>query len=238
MPSNKPEYPRIRVALASSAFLGELPASALDRLAAAAVLERHERASTIVTPGTSIDQLWFVLEGAMLVCWNGVHGPVPIAMLGPGSFYNSAAFVEGGNRDTAARVEPHTTLAVIDGVALRKVAADDPHVTRCVARLLLHRFQAALSFYADTVSMPLQNRIARRLVGQAMATRHDSPDGEIELSTSQDHLAKIVGSSRSKTNAELRLMEKQGLLRLGYRMIVLCDMRRLCEVAGARVPAF
>jgi CRP/FNR family transcriptional regulator, cyclic AMP receptor protein len=238
MPSNKPEFARIRMALGSSSFLGDMPASALDRIAAAAVLERHDRARTIVPPGTEIDHLWFVLEGAMLVCWIGDHGPVPIAILGPGSFYNTAAFVEGGNKSTAAHVEPHTTLAVVEGAILRKVAADDQEVTRCVARLLLHRFKAALSYYADTLSMPLQNRIARRLVGQAIATRHDSAQGEIVLSTSQSYLAQVCGSSRSKTNAELRQMEKQGLLRLGYRVIVLCDMPRLCEVAGARVPAF
>jgi CRP/FNR family cyclic AMP-dependent transcriptional regulator len=238
MPSNKPEFPRVRLALAASSFFGELPAATLDRLAAAATLARYERPATIVSPEADNDQLWFVLEGGLLVCWNGNLGPVPIAMMGPGSFYNSAAFVEGGtNTSTTARVESHTVLATIPGPALRKQVAADRELAHCVSRLLLNRFKTALSYYADTLTVPLPNRLARRLLGQAMATRHEE-ETEIELRTSQTQLARIVGASRSKVNAELREMEKQGMLRLGYRAIVLLDMGKLCTVAGAGVPAF
>ena len=237
MPSRKPEFPRVRLAMAASTFFGELPAATLDQLAGAATLERHERPCTIVSPENDYDKLWFVLEGGVLVCWTGQEGPVPIAMIGPGSFYNSAAFVEGGTKSTTGRVESHSVLATIPGPDLRKLVAADKDLAHCVARLLLDRFKAALSYYADTLTVPLPNRLARRLVGQAMASRHEL-ETEIELRTSQAQLARIVGSSRSKVNAELRAMEKKGMLRLGYRAIVLQDMRQLCAVAGAGVPAF
>lgn len=238
MPSNRPEYARVRMAFGASTFFGDLPAATLDQLAAQAELERFDKPAVVVRPGEPTDKLWLVLEGGLLACWSGEHGPVPIAMLGPGSFYNSAAFVEGESKQSIGRVESRSVLAAVPGDALRKLVQQDRELAKCVAKLLLHRFQAALAYYADTISVPLPNRIARRLIGQAMASRYNCEEPEIELRTSQAQLARIVGAGRSKVNAELRLMEKKGLVRLGYRTISLCDLRGLCAVAGRDVPPF
>jgi hypothetical protein len=42
----------------------------------------------------------------------------------------------------------------------------------------------------------------------------------------------MLGTSRSRANAELRRLEADGLLRSGYRSITLLDLPRLRELAG------
>jgi len=91
-----------------------------------------------------------------------------------------------------------------------------------------------MSLYADVVSAPLPQRLARRLLAQA-GTADPMMRVEVELRLSQSGLAQMLGASRSKVNAELRRLEQEGLLRLGYRRLYLLDVQRLCALAGPGV---
>jgi Mn-dependent DtxR family transcriptional regulator len=54
----------------------------------------------------------------------------------------------------------------------------------------------------------------------------------------QGDLARMLGTSRSRTNAELRRLESAGLIRSGYRSITLLDVPRLRELAGDDLRGF
>ena len=51
-------------------------------------------------------------------------------------------------------------------------------------------------------------------------------------------LARMLGTSRSRTNSELRRLESEGLIRSGYRSITLLDLPRLRELAGKDLKGF
>ena len=75
--------------------------------------------------------------------------------------------------------------------------------------------------------------------GQAMSAGNDiSASQATELRITQADLGRILGASRSKVNAELRRLERDGLLRLGYRSVTLADRARLRKLAGPDVLAF
>ncbi|MDB5872655.1 MAG: Crp-like helix-turn-helix domain, partial [Ramlibacter sp.] len=60
---------------------------------------------------------------------------------------------------------------------------------------------------------------------------------EFELPVSQTALAQMLAASRSKVNAELRKLERDGIVRLGYRRLFILDFNRMAEVAGPNVLA-
>jgi CRP-like cAMP-binding protein len=238
MSSHRPEYTRIRLSLAASTVFGELPPSTLDALAAAATLQRFDKPGRVDKPGEAGDKLWYVLEGGLLVYWVSPRGETTLlSAIGPGSFYNTASLVEGARRSSVAQAERGTLLAPIPGTTVRELARRDPDFAQCLSRMLFQRFQATLSFYADTIGAPLPVRLARRLLGQALSVRHQ-PRVEIELTVSQTALAKILGASRSKLNAELRHLERENVLRLGYGKIYVRDTDRLEKIAGGPVLVF
>jgi CRP/FNR family cyclic AMP-dependent transcriptional regulator len=232
-----PEYARIRLALGASKFFAGLPPASLDRLAAVARLRRHGAGGPIHRPGQAASKLWLVLEGGLRVAWPSGQQPVTIAVMGEGSFYGIGAFVEGASVETMAIAERGTVTAVIDAEDLQRARKADSDIAALIPRLVLVRFEALLSLYADAVSAPLPQRLARRLVSQALASSELPARADFELRTSQTHLAQMLGASRSKVNTELRKLEREDVVRLGYRKIFIHDLTKLCQAAGQRVIA-
>ncbi|MDB5874986.1 MAG: Crp/Fnr family transcriptional regulator, partial [Ramlibacter sp.] len=213
-----PEFARIRVGFGASAYFGGLPAPSLDRLASIATLERFDNGGLVHPAGTPAEKLSLVLAGGLSVSWaTDHHPPVTIAMIGEGGFYNIGAFVEGVAFETEARAERNTVLASIDGAALRALMHADTSINELVPRLIVGRVQTVMSLYVDVVSAPLRRRLARRLLSQAMASGKRCGRTEFELPVSQTALAQMLAASRSKVNAELRKLERDGIVRLGYR---------------------
>jgi Mn-dependent DtxR family transcriptional regulator len=54
----------------------------------------------------------------------------------------------------------------------------------------------------------------------------------------QGDLARMLGTSRSRANAELRRLESDGLVHAGYRSITLLDLPRLRDIAGKDLKGF
>jgi CRP-like cAMP-binding protein len=236
MPSARPEYARIRLAFGKSAYFRGLPATTLDALAAASTLVRCST-GPLHGPNEAAETFWLVLEGSLIVSWpNSRSESVPVGAIGVGSFYCAASLVEGGVTVTEARAERNTLGAAMPAERFRAIARDDPALAALVPKLLLQRFEAALSFTADAVSAKLPQRLARRLLAQGLAAGHDLGGDEVELRISQADLARMLGASRSKVNEELRRLENAGFIRIGYGRIQLLHCASLSEIAGGWVP--
>ncbi|MEJ6021047.1 Crp/Fnr family transcriptional regulator [Ramlibacter sp. PS4R-6] len=237
MAPKRPEYARIRLAFAASAHFRDLPAATLDALAEAATLRHCETGGLLHEANTPLDTFWVVVEGSLLMCCLNTRGErIPVGILGPGSFYSAALLVEGGGVPvTECRAERDTVGAAIPVARLQQLVRELPALRELFPKLLLHRFQAALTFYADAVSASLRDRLARRLMSLVVVSGHMPAREEVELRASQSDLAALLGASRSKLNAELRSLEADGVLRLGYRRIYVRDAHKLADLAGGPV---
>jgi CRP/FNR family transcriptional regulator, cyclic AMP receptor protein len=231
-----PHYARLRLGFGASTFFGELPADSLDRLAAVATLQRFDEGGPVHELATKAERFWLVLTGAIRVSWIAPgRKPPTIAIVGEGSFYSVGALVEGALLRTEGRAERGTVTGVIQGDDLRAVQEVDPAVRALIPRIMLARFHAVISLYVDLISAPLPQRLARRLMSQAITSGKHLTGGSVELRTSQTDLAEMLGASRPKVNAVLRELERAEMLRLGYRRIHVLDVRRMCELAGPEV---
>ncbi|MBG9390577.1 Crp/Fnr family transcriptional regulator [Caenimonas aquaedulcis] len=235
MPATRPEFARIRLAFGKSAYFRALPPATLDTLAAASTLV-HCPDGPLHGPNEAAQTFWLVLEGSVIVSWPSAAESVPVAAIGVGSFYCASSLVEGGMTVTEARAERHTVCATMPSERFRAIARADPAVAALVPKLLLQRFEAALSFAADAVSAKLPQRLARRLLAHGLAVGQDLGSTDVELRISQTDLARMLGASRSKVNEALRRLQEVGLIRIGYGRIVLVQCRGLSEIAGGWVP--
>jgi CRP/FNR family transcriptional regulator, cyclic AMP receptor protein len=236
MPAARPEYARIRLAFGKSAYFRELPAATLDALAAASTLARFP-GGALHGLNEAANTFWLVIEGSFVVSWPISDGEsVPVAAIGEGSFYCAASLVDGAATVTEARAERNTVGACMPSGKFRAIARADPALAALVPKLLLQRFEAALSFAAIAVSAKLPQRLARRLLAHGLAVAQDSSGHEVELRISQTDLARMLGASRSKVNEELRRLQDAGLIRIGYGRIYLLRRKRLADVAGGWVP--
>lgn len=236
----RPEFIQIRAALARSTHFRELAPEDLDRLAELGRLRRLRDGEAAVRAGRRQREIWIVLSGCIRMSGTTARGEEYVyAMLGPGGFYGIGSLLSEIHTTVDARAAGATSLVVIDGRDFIALLDRQPRLWRHVIKLLHRRLTLAMSVIRDISVAPLEQRIARRLLGQAMSGGSEvSGDRAVELRVTQTDLGRMLGASRSKINTELKRLERDGLLRVGYRTITLADCGRLRQLAGTDVSAF
>ena len=232
------EFARIRSALASSAHFQALAAADLDRLAELGRLQRLRHDERPARPGERADQLWLILSGAVRVS-NQTPGAKEYvyAVLGPGSYFGLATAVRRAAFTAEARAFGATDLAMFPGHALIAMLEERPRLWRHVTDLLARRLRLALLTLRDNAVAPLPVSIARRLLGHALSSDLRGL-AEVQVHMTQADLARMLAASRSRTNAAVKLLERQGLIRAGYRGITILDLPGLRKLAGPGIYAY
>jgi CRP-like cAMP-binding protein len=227
----------IRQTLEQSAYFRDLAGPDLDRLAELARLKRLHNQERVDKCGGYDANLWIIVSGAARISTKASRAEHVYAVLGPGSYFGLAAVIGKGLGTIEARAFGATELALLEGAALLKVLEDRPRLWRHFAELLSRRLGAALMLLRDNTACTLPERLVRRLLVLRPPIAA-SAEAQPVLPMTQADLARMLGTSRSRTNAELRRLESEGLLRSGYRSITLLDLPRLRELAGGELRDF
>jgi len=232
------EFGRIRSALASSAHFHALDAADLDRFAQLGRVQRLRHAERAGPAGAADERFWIILSGAVRVSTQAPGTKEYVyAVLGPGSYFGLADAVRGEALSVRARAFGATDLAAFRGARLATMLEERPRLWRHVSNLLERRLRLALAILRDNSVAPLPERIARRLLGHALSCDVRGAD-EVPVRMTQADLALMLGSSRSRTNAALKTLERSGLVRAGYRGITILDLPGLRRLAGPGVTAY
>ena len=225
----------IRRTLEQSEHFRRLAARDLDRLAQLARLRRLHHDERVQSVGGYDGHLWIVLSGAVRISTRAAKGGEHVyAVLGPGNYFGLAAVIGKGVGTIEARAFGATQLAWIDGAALMRFLDDRPPLWRHFGALLSERLMIALMLLRDNTACALPERLVRRLLVLLPAIEAAEP----LLPMTQADLARMLGTSRSRVNAELRRLESEGLVRSGYRGVTLLDLPRLRTLAGKDLKAF
>jgi CRP-like cAMP-binding protein len=228
----------IRQTLEHSVYFCDLAASDRDRLAQLARLKRLRNQEQVENAGGYDANLWIIVRGAARISTRAASGGEHVyAVLSPGNYFGLAAVIGKGVGTIEARAFGATELALIEGAALVKLLEDRPRLWRHFAALLSRRLAVALMLLRDNTMCPLPERLVRRLLVMQPALAAGS-GAQRALPMTQADLARMLGTSRSRTNAELRRLESEGLIRSGYRSITLLDEPRLRQLAGKELRGF
>jgi len=231
------EFGRIRSTLAASSHFQALEGADLDRLAELGRLQRLRHAERAAPAGTR-DRFWLILSGAVRVSNETPDSKEYVyAVLGPGSYFGLATAVHDAPFTYDARAFGATDLAAFRGDSLAAMVEQRPQLWRHVSELLSRRLRLALLVLRDNSVAPLPERIARRLLGHALSSDLRGAR-QVPVRMTQADLALMLGSSRSRTNAALKTLERSGLVHAGYRGITILDLPALKKLAGPGVTAY
>jgi CRP-like cAMP-binding protein len=238
----RPEFARVRGMLGKSAYFRNLDAGVLDGFAELCRLRRLRDGALASSVRSKMNELWIVLGGALRLSGVTSDGEEFVyAILGRGSFYGLGHVIQSVPTIMDVHAYGDTELAAMDGAALIAMLDRSPKLWRDVCCMLLtHRLTLAVALIRDLSVAPLGQRIAQRLLGQAMSAAGDI-DGSgapIELRITQGDLGRMLGASRSKVNAKLKSFEARGLIKVGYRTLALTDPGGLRKISGPDLFAF
>jgi CRP-like cAMP-binding protein len=192
------------------------------------------RDAFIFREGDPANAMFVLVSGQVTIGRIGGRGDeVVFDIIKPGESFGELALLE----DEPVRVADAQALERAECVAVGKDAflafiETHPKATRRLIQLLMRYLQSMDIALAETASLDITGRVAKKLLELAASHGENTDSGiRIRLRLTQRTLAGLVSASRENVNRSLSRFQRQGIITKdgGYITIVHRDrLRRLC----------
>lgn len=205
----------------------------------AVVVRRFAHGEQIAAQG-ALDSHWMgCAQGAVRVCSATSTGKQrTIAYMEPGTWFADVAIVEGGRCMHDCFAHGDTTVLLMPQSEFRALLATHVELYGALLQLQAQCIRSLAGTVDDLKTLSLRDRLIKLLVKQVR--RHGVAHGKtgirIGFELAQEELGRLLGASRQRINEALRSMEKEGLLCLDARGIVILDLESLKRGAECDWP--
>lgn len=158
---------------------------------------------------------------------------ISLNLISAGNCFGEVSMIDNKARTASAVALEPTSLQPIGRNTFFAVARLFPELAISIAEILCERVRWVSDSVEDYALLPLDRRLARRLL--LLQDQFSSPDGTIEIA--QSDLADFAGATRESTNKILMQWKGQGLISLKRRTIQLIDRARLDRIAHEVSPS-
>ena len=176
------------------------------------VVEHDDENATIFMQGQASDSLFFVLRGKVRLTVVSHGGKEAIvASVGPGDFFGEGCLGGQMTRTATATAVGHCTLTRIETTAMARMLFKGQALAGMFINHLLTRTMRYEADLADQLFNSSEKRLARTL----LLLSHFGPDSVSEpvvRGISQEHLAQMVGTTRSRINLFMNKFRKLGYI--------------------------
>ena len=220
---------RIREAIARSNWFGELPAEAIDRLAAAGKVVQMPANSYIYNQGEKTTELFCILDGRVRVSLPGAGGQeFAIIDRENDQWFGEPCLIDDAPRVIDARVLIPSEVLTLPRHAVRAIVDDYPIVYRA---LFIHTFRNMRGLYeimSGILFSPLRVRVAGRLLHLIEEHGVDTDEGiMIDIKVSQNDFARLALGSRQRVNAVFSEWRARDLLETREEHLLIKDLDAL-----------
>ena len=211
-----------------------------DALMAAAHVRQLAAGRALFRRGDAPCGLYAVLEGAVRI--SGIGGgsddgrEVLLTLLEPPHWFGEISLFDGEPRTHDAVAEGPTRLLHVPQHALAHLLAAEPGHWREFGLLMSHKLRLAFVALEEAASLPVAQRLARRLVmmAEGYGVRRDARQGthRRSIAVSQEQLSMMLAVSRQTVNQNLKELESRGVLRLNRGGLEIVDLAALQQLAA------
>ncbi len=164
-----------------------------------------------------------------------------LSYMGPGRWFGDVALCDGGPNTHDAHAHGDTTLLCVPALAFQGLLQTHPELALALARLHAHQLREVFARLEDLRTLALKQRLAKLLlrIHRARSTADDvggMPEVHLELDRGQDDLASWLGASRQRTNQELKALERDNVIRIERRGLVIRDRGGLRQLLDTVRP--
>lgn len=226
--------------LQAGVWFAQLSPTLCDALMGAARVRTLGSGEALFRRGDAPCGLYAVLEGAVRISGTGGSRDdsreVLLTLLEPPHWFGEISLFDGQPRTHDAIAEGATRLLQLPQPALVQLLAREPAYWREFGLLMSHKLRLAFVALEEVASLPLAQRLARRLVmmAEGYGVRRDAQQGvhRRSIAVSQEQLSMMLAVSRQTINQNLKELESRGVLRLSRGGLEIADMAALQRLAG------
>ena len=178
--------------------------------------------------------MYVVVQGRIEISVVSAAGrKISLNLISAGNCFGEVSMIDNEVRTASAVALEPTSLQPIGRSTFFAAARLCPELAITIAEILCERVRWVSDSVEDYALLPLDRRLARRLL--LLHDQFSSPDGTIEIA--QSDLADFAGATRESTNKILMQWKSLGLISLKRRAIQLMDRARLDRIAHELNPA-
>jgi CRP-like cAMP-binding protein len=185
----------------------------LDSAGVARKVAEFKKAEVVYAQGDPARSVLYLQSGGVkLTVVNEVGKEAVVAILGPGDFFGEGCLAGQPVRmGTAAAITP-TTVLVIEKSEMFKVLHEEHGLSDRFIKFMLARNIRIEEDLVDQLFNSSEKRLARTLLLLARYGKEDQPHGVLPK-MSQETLAEMIGTTRSRVNFFMNKFRKLGFIR-------------------------
>jgi CRP/FNR family transcriptional regulator, cyclic AMP receptor protein len=184
----------------------------LDTAGVARKVMEYRRGESIYSQGDAADTVMYIQKGGVkLSVVNGSGREAVVAMFGPSDFFGEGCMAGQPLRmGTTSAVTPTTLLVIEKKELLRVLHAEHELSDHFIAYMLAHNIRVEEDLI-DQLFNSSEKRLARTLLLLARYGKQEQPD-RILAKVSQETLANMIGTTRSRVNFFMNKFRKLGFI--------------------------
>jgi CRP/FNR family transcriptional regulator, cyclic AMP receptor protein len=185
----------------------------LDSAGVQRTIKEFKRAEVVYSQGDAAKSVMYLREGGVkLSVVNEVGKEAVVAIVGPGDFFGEGCLAGQAVRmGTATAIAPSTVL-VIDKSEMFKVLHEQHALSDRFISFMLARNIRIEEDLIDQLFNSTEKRLARTLLLLAHYGQESKPHGVLP-NVSQETLAEMIGTTRSRVNIFMNKFRKLGFIR-------------------------
>lgn len=192
----------------------------LDTAGISRKIAEYRRNESIYTQGDAAESVMYVQQGGVkLSVVNGSGKEAVVAMFGPTDFFGEGCMAGQTVRmGTAAAITPSTILVIDKNELLRVLHTEQELSDHFIRYMLAHNIRVEEDL-VDQLFNSSEKRLARTLLLLARYGKQDQPI-RVLPKVSQETLASMVGTTRSRVNFFMNKFRKLGFIEYNGKITV------------------
>jgi CRP-like cAMP-binding protein len=222
-----------RELLARQDLFRKLSDRELDDLVRAVQIRRVEARATLCHKGDPGNQLFLIVDGVLKAQTTSASGDdIVFSIMGPGEMFGELALLRGGKRTASVIAIRDCALIVIDRRELFPFLRRNPDAALKLLEVLAARVERLTSKVEDKTFLNLPQRLAKCLFELAERWGKKTPEGLcIEQRFGQAELGDLVATTRESINKQMKLWEKEGVVRMRGGYVTILDGNALQRIS-------
>lgn len=190
----------------------------------------RRRGSVVFSAGAPAGEFFYIESGMIKLEHPTSDHNVLLAVLGAGEICGEAALIGEAAHNMTATTLTQSTIVAITPEALQRVCDRRPELWRAILGIILGQTAELQRRFVQLCVSDVRHRILYQLETLAKVTPlAESP----AICMSQSELASMVGATRETTSTILNALEREGIVSLGHRQVLLNTQYQATRTASA-----
>lgn len=173
--------------------------------------------------------IYAILKGQVAITRKiGVDKKCFLDVGGPGFWFGALGALSRKTAFVTVTAKTGVNLLFLPLAQFRSIVADRPNNYRLFAELTMEQQARMIGELTQAHGLTAEEELRSRLADiSGTSNRDDAASALLELSVTQTDLANMIGCSRQTVNGLLKNLERDGLIDVAFRKIIIRDPKRL-----------